>query len=251
MGPLCHERRLAALESLVADARERGATIAVGGDRAGNRGFFFSPTVVAGATEGTRLMKEEPFGPIAVVSRFSDFEDVISRANSLPFGLASYVFTRSQGRAQHTFARIGRRHGERQSLWAVIAGDPVRRDILGFPGTTRPGLLDDPNHLGIEYRWVARWIALDKTVASRELTRIRWQWFAKRESITALLREVLYNEPAPLLDTDAANKAADAETGLLGNSLLNPASGGQERIVHDPRCMIDVACPLCDIKRQG
>jgi type IV secretion system protein TrbE len=86
--------------------------------------------------------------------------------------------------------------------------------ILGFPAATRPGLLDDLNHLGIEYRWVARWIALDKTEAAKELTRIRRQWFAKRKSITALLREVLYNEPAPLLDTDAANKAEDADEAL-------------------------------------
>jgi type IV secretion system protein VirB4 len=86
--------------------------------------------------------------------------------------------------------------------------------VLGFPAATRSGLLDDLNHLGIEYRWAARWIALDKTEASRELTRIRRQWFAKRKSITALLREVLYNEPAPLLDTDAANKATDADDAL-------------------------------------
>lgn len=102
MGPLCHERRVLAMASLVSDAQERGATIAVGGQRIGNRGFFFAPTVVAGVVEDTRLMKEEPFGPIAVVSRFSEFDDVISRANSLPFGLASYVFTRSQARAQHS-----------------------------------------------------------------------------------------------------------------------------------------------------
>ena len=86
--------------------------------------------------------------------------------------------------------------------------------VLGFPAATRPGLLDDLNHLGIEYRWVARWIALDKTEASKELTRIRRQWFAKRKSVTALLREVLYNEPTPLLDTDAANKATDADEAL-------------------------------------
>lgn len=86
--------------------------------------------------------------------------------------------------------------------------------VLGFPAATRPGLLDDLNHLGIEYRWMGRWIALDKTEASKELTRIRRQWFAKRKSITALLREVLYNEPAPLLDTDATNKAADADDAL-------------------------------------
>jgi type IV secretion system protein TrbE len=97
-----------------------------------------------------------------------------------------------------------------------ILGDAHLRtlSVLGFPAATRPGLLDDLNHLGIEYRWVARWIALDKTEASRELTRIRRQWFAKRKSIAALLREVLYNEPAPLLDTDAANKASDADDAL-------------------------------------
>ncbi len=97
-----------------------------------------------------------------------------------------------------------------------VLGDAYLRTlgVLGFPATTRPGLLDDLNHLGIAYRWVARWIALDKTDASKELTRIRRQWFAKRKSITALLREVLYNEPAPLLDTDAANKSADADAAL-------------------------------------
>ncbi|HZV04280.1 MAG TPA: conjugal transfer protein TrbE [Gemmataceae bacterium] len=86
--------------------------------------------------------------------------------------------------------------------------------ITGFPATTRPGLLDELNHLGIEYRWMARWIALDKTDALKELTRIRRQWFAKRKSITALLREVLYNEPVPLLDSDAANKSLDADAAL-------------------------------------
>jgi type IV secretion system protein VirB4 len=86
--------------------------------------------------------------------------------------------------------------------------------ILGFPNSTRPGLLDDLNHLGIAYRWVARWIAIDKPEATRALTRIRRQWFAKRKSIAALLREVLYNEASTLLDTDAANKALDADAAL-------------------------------------
>ena len=86
--------------------------------------------------------------------------------------------------------------------------------ILGFPNSTRPGLLDDLNHLGIAYRWMARWIAIDKPEATRALTRIRRQWFAKRKSIAALLREVLYNEASALLDTDAANKALDADAAL-------------------------------------
>jgi type IV secretion system protein VirB4 len=86
--------------------------------------------------------------------------------------------------------------------------------VLGFPNSTRPGLLDDLNHLGFSYRWVTRFIPLDKTAANSALSKLRRQWFAKRKSITALLREVLYNEPTPLLDSDADNKALDADAAL-------------------------------------
>src|SRR5207247_4925014 len=64
--------------------------------------------------------------------------------------------------------------------------------ILGFPNTTRPGLLDALNHLDFEYRWVSRFICLDKTEATRELTKFRRQWFSQRKSILAHLREVMY-----------------------------------------------------------
>ncbi|NOV20702.1 NAD-dependent succinate-semialdehyde dehydrogenase [Ensifer adhaerens] len=102
MGPLCHARRVTAMEGFVQDARDRGAEIVTGGTRIGNAGFFYAPTVVAGGCDALQLMKEEPFGPVATVTPFSGFEDVIRRANSLPFGLASYVFTASSSRAQHT-----------------------------------------------------------------------------------------------------------------------------------------------------
>lgn len=102
MGPLCHARRIGAMEDFVQDAREQGAEIVTGGERIGNAGFFYAPTVVAGGTDALTLMNDEPFGPIAVVTPFADFDEVIRRANSLPFGLASYVFTRSSSRAQHT-----------------------------------------------------------------------------------------------------------------------------------------------------
>ncbi len=86
--------------------------------------------------------------------------------------------------------------------------------ILGFPGLTRPGILDALNHQDFAYRWVTRFIALDKTQATKELTRLRRQWFAKRKSIAALLREVMYNEPVQLLDSDADNKVLDADLAL-------------------------------------
>ncbi|RYD55883.1 MAG: conjugal transfer protein TrbE [Sphingomonadales bacterium] len=86
--------------------------------------------------------------------------------------------------------------------------------VLGFPGASRPGVLDALNHQGFGYRWVTRYIALDKTEATKTLTKLRRQWFNKRKSVTALLREVLYNQPVQLLDSDADNKMADADLAL-------------------------------------
>lgn len=87
--------------------------------------------------------------------------------------------------------------------------------INGFPTATTPGILDDLNRLAFPYRWSTRAILLDKTDATKLLTRIRRQWFAKRKSIAAILKEVMTNEASALVDTDAANKAADADMALL------------------------------------
>jgi type IV secretion system protein VirB4 len=86
--------------------------------------------------------------------------------------------------------------------------------VMGFPGTTTPGLLDALNDLGFGYRWVTRWIALDKTEATRHLTRLRRQWFAKRKSVGAIVREVMFNRESSLVDSDAENKAVDADEAL-------------------------------------
>jgi type IV secretion system protein VirB4 len=86
--------------------------------------------------------------------------------------------------------------------------------VLGFPSLSRPGILDALNHQDFGYRWVTRFIALDKTLATKTLTSLRRQWFNKRKSVTALLREVLYNQPAQLLDSDADNKVVDADQAL-------------------------------------
>ncbi|WP_394890409.1 conjugal transfer protein TrbE [Mesorhizobium sp. AaZ16] len=86
--------------------------------------------------------------------------------------------------------------------------------ILGFPTVTRPGILDALNHQDFAYRWVTRFIPLDKTEATKTLTKLRRQWFAKRKSIVAILREVVTNEPVPLVDSDAENKALDADAAL-------------------------------------
>lgn len=97
-----------------------------------------------------------------------------------------------------------------------MLGDRHLRTItlLGFPNLTQPGILDALNHLDFTYRWMTRFLALDKTEATKTLTKLRRQWFNKRKSITALLREVLYNQPVPLYDSDADNKVVDADLAL-------------------------------------
>ncbi len=86
--------------------------------------------------------------------------------------------------------------------------------LMGFPSQSFPGLLDDLNRLSFPYRWSSRAICLDKTDATKLLTRIRRHWFSKRKSILAILKEVMTNEASVLLDSDAANKAADADLAL-------------------------------------
>ncbi|WP_343698948.1 conjugal transfer protein TrbE [Caulobacter sp.] len=86
--------------------------------------------------------------------------------------------------------------------------------LTGFPAATTPGLLDELNRLGVAYRWSTRAICLDKTDAAALLGKIRRQWFAKRKSVLVLLREALTQEPSPLVDNDAANKAVDADLAL-------------------------------------
>ena len=86
--------------------------------------------------------------------------------------------------------------------------------ILGFPSDTTPGILDELNTLGFSYRWMTRFLPLSKAEASKVITKTRRQWFAKRKSVVALLKEALMNETTPLVDSDADNKAIDADTAL-------------------------------------
>ena len=95
MGPLANARRLDAMEAIVSDSKSRGGNIVTGGKRRGNQGYFFEPTVITDIPDDCKLMTQEPFGPIAPVVTFKTFEEVVARANSLPFGLAAYAFTSS------------------------------------------------------------------------------------------------------------------------------------------------------------
>lgn len=106
MGPLVNERRVQAVDTLIAEAVAAGARIETGGRRVGNKGSFFEPTVLTGLTADMRIMNEEPFGPVALVSPFVTFDDVVTEANRLPYGLAAYAFTRSVKTATHLGAEL-------------------------------------------------------------------------------------------------------------------------------------------------
>ncbi len=99
MGPLIAERRIDWMEKLVADAKDRGAELLTGGERIGNQGHFFAPTVLKNVPEDALIMNDEPFGPVAPVASFRDFDDVVNRANKVEVGLAAYAFTKDGARA--------------------------------------------------------------------------------------------------------------------------------------------------------
>jgi succinate-semialdehyde dehydrogenase / glutarate-semialdehyde dehydrogenase len=106
MGPLANARRITAMESLIGDAVQKGAELATGGSRIGNKGNFFEPTVLTNVNREMRVMNEEPFGPLAIMVPFRDFDDVVEEANRLPYGLAAYAFTKSAKTANAVAAAV-------------------------------------------------------------------------------------------------------------------------------------------------
>lgn len=99
MGPMANARRLEAMDMFVADAKAKGAVVKTGGERPANQGFFYKPTVLAEVPAEARIMTEEPFGPIAPIVPFRDFDEVVERANGVAYGLAAYAFTNDERRA--------------------------------------------------------------------------------------------------------------------------------------------------------
>lgn len=104
MGPLANIRRVEAMEQFVEDARSRGIEVAAGGERCGNQGYFYRPTLLASIGNHSMAANVEPFGPLASTTPFSSFEEVVEMANRLPFGLAAYALTNDLRRA-NAFAR--------------------------------------------------------------------------------------------------------------------------------------------------
>ena len=100
MGPLANARRVQAMDGFIQDAVQQGAELVTGGERIGNAGNFYQPTVLGRVPVTARAMNEEPFGPLALMVPFAKLDDALAEANRLPYGLAAYAYTRSSATAQ-------------------------------------------------------------------------------------------------------------------------------------------------------
>lgn len=130
MGPLTNDHQIGVLEGMLSDAIDHGARIVTGGARIGNKGNFFEPTVVAEVPVEARIMNEEPFGPVAIVNRVASLDDALAEANRLPYGLASYAYSRSA----RTVERLGAE---------IVAGmTSINHIALGLPETPFGGVRD-------------------------------------------------------------------------------------------------------------
>jgi len=139
MGPLANHRRIEAMESLVADARARGARVLAGGERLKRSGYFFPVTVLADVPDAARVMREEPFGPLAVINPVSSIDEAIQKANALPFGLAAYAFTHSASRANQLTEGVEAGNLSINTLEASVAETPfggVKESGYGREGGT-------------------------------------------------------------------------------------------------------------------
>jgi succinate-semialdehyde dehydrogenase/glutarate-semialdehyde dehydrogenase len=124
MGPLANHRRIEAMEMFVADAKAKGARRLAGGERLGNRGYYYPPTVLAELPDDARAMREEPFGPLALINPVKSLDEAIERANALPYGLAAYAFTRSARNADRLAEGVEVGNLSINNLVASIAETP-------------------------------------------------------------------------------------------------------------------------------
>jgi succinate-semialdehyde dehydrogenase/glutarate-semialdehyde dehydrogenase len=132
LGPLANARRVTAISQVVEDARRRGAEILTGGERVGDAGNFFAPTVISGLTTEADLFNNEPFGPVAGIRAFDHLDEAIAEANRLAYGLSAYAFTRSLRNAQQLMSRV-----EAGMLWINQPATPSAE--LPFGGVKDSG----------------------------------------------------------------------------------------------------------------
>lgn len=144
MGPVANIRRIAAMEALVEDARAKGAKVLCGGTRPNRPGYFYPVTVLAEVPDDARVMREEPFGPIAIINPVASLDEAITRANALPYGLAAYGFTHSAANVDRLSNEIEAGNLSINTLEASVAEVPFGG--VKYSGHGREGGADGLHH---------------------------------------------------------------------------------------------------------
>ncbi|HCE0842461.1 TPA: NAD-dependent succinate-semialdehyde dehydrogenase [Acinetobacter baumannii] len=153
-GPLIDEDAIAKVQSHIADATEKGATVRIGGKRSALGGTFFEPTVLTGVTQDMKVSKEETFGPLAPLFRFKTEDEAVAMANDTEFGLAAYLFTQST--ARHW------RVGEALEYGMVgINTGAISNEVAPFGGVKQSGLGREGSKFGIEEYVEMKYLCVD------------------------------------------------------------------------------------------
>jgi succinate-semialdehyde dehydrogenase/glutarate-semialdehyde dehydrogenase len=145
VGPLINRRRRDAVEKLIGDTVSTGSQVLAGGQRPShlNRGYFYEPTILTELPDDAKIMHEEPFGPVLPVSRFSEFEEVIERANNVRFGLANYLYTGSLRTAHEAVATL-------ESGMVAVNNATVATVEAPFGGVKQSGFGSEGGSIGID-----------------------------------------------------------------------------------------------------
>jgi succinate-semialdehyde dehydrogenase/glutarate-semialdehyde dehydrogenase len=158
MGPVANDRRLAAMQALTEDARAKGAKVLAGGARDGNSGYFWPVTVLAEVPDDARVMREEPFGPMAIINPVASLDLAIKRANELPFGLAAYAFTHSAANVDRLMQEVECGNLSINTLEASVAEVPFGG--VKYSGQGREGGAEGLHHY-THLKTISHQMALD------------------------------------------------------------------------------------------
>ena len=153
LGPLITPRAVEKVEDHIADAVAKGATIVTGGQRHGNGGSFFAPTVLTGVTQSMKVAQEETFGPLAPLFRFESEDEVIAYANDTIFGLACYFYARDIGRITRVQEKL------EYGMVGVNTG-LISTEVAPFGGVKQSGLGREGSRHGIEDYLEMKYICL-------------------------------------------------------------------------------------------
>jgi succinate-semialdehyde dehydrogenase/glutarate-semialdehyde dehydrogenase len=153
LGPLINEAAVSKVESHIEDALAKGASLVTGGKRHALGRGFFEPTVLTGITANMQVAREETFGPLAPLFRFSSDEEVVRLANDTEFGLAAYFYSRDIGRVWRVAEAL------EYGMVGINTG-LISNEVAPFGGVKQSGLGREGSHYGIDDYVVVKYLCV-------------------------------------------------------------------------------------------